>query len=315
MGRNVKPQLVIITGPTASGKTALSLKLAKKFHGEIISADSRQIYRGMDIGTAKVRLTPSLKLREGGGELYSQKIRHHLINIRNPNQNYTLAQYKRDAAKTIRQIQKRGKIPFLVGGTALYIWAILENPEIPEVKPNARLRKQLEKNLKSRGVGYLYQKLIRKDPEAAYIIDPKNPRRIIRALEIMQATGKPFSDTRKKGQPLFDYLLLGAKQPKTKLKNSISKRTRKMIKAGLVGEVKNLIKKYGSKGQAFDAIGYREIIDYLNGKITLDEARELIISNTWHFSGRQMTWFKKLPIIWINNKKQAEKLIKDFLNP
>lgn len=296
----MKPKLIIITGPTASGKTALSLKLAKHFHGEIVSADSRQVYRGMNIGTAKPTRA----------ELKS--VPHHLIDIKNPNQIYTLAQFKRDAVKTIKQIHKRGRVPFLVGGTALYIWTILENPRIPEVKPNRKLRSLLEKQRKQRGVDYLYNKLIRLDPEAAYIVDPKNPRRIIRALEIIQATGKPFSATRNKGTALFDCLILGIKLPPVKLKARLWQRSAQMLKHGLVSEVRKLVKKYGKNQQSFDAIGYREIIAYLNGKISLPEAALLMNNNSWHFASRQMTWFKKMPIVWIN-PKQAEDKIKKFL--
>ena len=295
------PKLVVITGPTASGKTALSLRLAKRFNGEIISADSQQIYRGMDIGTAKA---PKKELKS---------VPHHLIDIRDPNQSYTLAQFKTDATYAIKQIQRRGRIPFLVGGTALYIWAILENPEIPEVKPNRKLRSLLERQLSHRGVSYLYKKLVQQDPEAVYIIDPKNPRRIIRALEIMHATGKPFSATRKKGPKLFDTLVLGLTTQPAKLKKQIDKRAAGQIKDGLVSEVKKLVKKYGKNKQAFDAIGYREIISYLNGQISRAEALKQIQNNTWHFAGRQMTWFKKLPIRWIKVQSEAEKKIKNFL--
>ncbi len=296
------PKLVIITGPTASGKTALSLRLARKFNGEIISADSQQVYRGMDIGTAKAS---KKELRV---------VPHHLIDIKNPNQVYTLSQFKKDAIKAINQIHKRGHVPFLVGGTALYVWAVLENPEIPEVKPNKKLRALLEKQLQRKGVDYLYKKLINLDPEAAYIIDPKNPRRIIRALEIIKATGKTFSSTRKKGAELFDTLVLGVKLPPDKLKKQIYNRAAKQIKNGLVSEVKKLVKKYGTGKHAFDAIGYREIIEHLDDKISKQHAASLIAANTWKFAKRQRTWFKKLPIIWVASKAEAKKIIKQFLN-
>ncbi|OGE76197.1 MAG: tRNA (adenosine(37)-N6)-dimethylallyltransferase MiaA [Candidatus Doudnabacteria bacterium RIFCSPHIGHO2_02_FULL_48_21] len=290
------PKLVIITGPTAAGKTALSLKLAKKFTGEIISADSRQIYTQMDIGTAKAT-KKELK-----------NVPHHLIDVRTPDKDYTLAQFKRDAIKTIKQIQKRGRVPFLVGGTALYINALVSNLEIPEVKPNKKLRKKLEKL----SLNELYKKLVSLDPEAAYIIDPKNPRRIIRALEIT-ASGKLYSQTRKKGPQLFDMLVLGINAPGAKLKRNIERRVDIQIKNGLVKEVKNLIKRYGKKPQAFDAIGYREVIAYLEKKITFKEAIAQIKKNTWYFAKRQNTWFRKLPINWINNQGQAEKMLAKFI--
>ncbi|MCJ7786786.1 tRNA (adenosine(37)-N6)-dimethylallyltransferase MiaA, partial [Patescibacteria group bacterium] len=274
-------KLIVILGPTASGKSELGLKLAKKFNGEIISADSRQIYREMDIGTAK----PTKKERE--------IIKHYLIDIKKPNQLYTVWEYKRSAIEAINQIIKKGKVPFLVGGTGLYIKAIIDNLDIPKVKPDWKLRKNLELKIKTRGLKSLYDELIKIDPEAAYIVDSQNPRRIIRAMEIAIKTNKPFSQQRKKGEPLFDVLEIGISSDKEKLKEKIEKRVDKMMKAGLLKEIKNLIKIYDKNLSTFDAIGYREIIDYLNKKIYLAEAVEKIKKNTWHFSKRQMTWFKK----------------------
>lgn len=297
-----KPKLIVILGPTASGKSGLAIKLAKKFNGEIISADSRQIYQEMNIGTAK----PTKK------EL--KTIPHHLIDIKNPNQNYTLAQYKNDAIKAIDKVIKRGKIPFLVGGTGLYIDAVVNNLEIPRVKPNQKLRKQLEKEIETKGLKFLFDKLVALDPESAYIVDPNNPRRVIRALEITLLTNKPFSQQRKKGEPLFDALKIGISILPEKLKKRIYKRVDLMIKKGLAKEAKNLLIKYTSKPIAFDAIGYREIIDYFKGKINFEEATNLIKTNTWRFAKRQLTWFRKdKNIRWISSKKQAGKLIKNFL--
>jgi len=295
-------KLIVILGPTASGKTSLSLKLAKKYKGEIISADSRQIYRELDIGTAK----PTKK--------QLKQVKHYLINIKNPNQHYTVAQYKREAIITINGIIKSGKIPFLVGGTGLYIKSLAENLEIPEVKPDWKLRNKLESEIKNKGLKSVYKKILKLDPEAAYIIDKNNPRRVIRALEIAIKTKKPFSQQRKKGKPLFDILEIGLNPNDKKLIKIINKRVDKMIEAGLLGEVKRLIKKYNKKLRTFDAIGYREIIDYLNKKIPLKESVEIIKKNTWHFAKRQMTWFKKDRLIhWVKNKKEAEKLIENFL--
>jgi len=315
-------KLITIVGPTASGKSELAVKLAKKFNGEIISADSRQIYRGMDIGTAK----PTEKERK--------EILHYLIDIKNPNQIYTVWQYKKEAIKAINKIIKKGKSPFLVGGTGLYLKAVIENLEIPRVKPDWKLRKSLELKIKTRGLKSLYDELIKIDPEATYIVDSQNPRRIIRALEVAIKTKKPFSQQRKKGNPLFDVLEIGLSLSEEKLKEKIEKRTNKMMKAGLVKEVKNLIKIYDENLPTFDALGYREIIDYLNKKNSLAEAIEKIKKNTWHFAKRQMTWFnhqigdftaqnfskknfgefeRDERIIWVKNQKEAEKLLKKFL--
>ena len=295
-------KLIVILGPTASGKSELGLKLAKKFNGEIISADSRQIYRKMDIGTSK----PTKKERK--------IIKHYLIDIKKPNQLYTVWEYKRNAIEAINQTIKRDKVPFLVGGTGLYIKAIVDNLEIPKVKPDWKLRKSLELKIKTRGLKSLYDELIKIDPEAAYIVDSQNPRRIIRALEVAIKTKKPFSQQRKKGKSLFDSLEIGLSVSEEKLKEKIEKRVAKMVKIDLVKEVKNLIEIYDKNLSTFDAIGYREIIDYLNKKISLAEAIEKIKKNTWHFAKRQMTWFKKdQRIIWVKSQKEAEKLVKEFL--
>ncbi|MBI2063220.1 MAG: tRNA (adenosine(37)-N6)-dimethylallyltransferase MiaA [Candidatus Yanofskybacteria bacterium] len=289
--KNKLPKVIVIVGTTASGKTALSLKIAKKFNGEIVSADSRQIYRGMDIGTAK----PTKE------EL--KKIKHHLINIKNPRQDYSVGQYKKDALVAIRKILKIGKLPIIVGGTGLYVSAMVNNLDFPEVEENKKLRAKLEKEIKTKGLKYVFKKLVELDPESAYIVDPNNPRRVIRAMEVAILTGQPFSSQRKSGPPLFDFLQIGLKILPETLKEKIQKRTAQMIKNGLVEEVKKLVKKYGYKPKAFEAIGYREIIDFLRGKINLKEAEDLINKNTWHYARRQMTWFRKDPaILWFDFK-------------
>ena len=291
----------------------MAIKIAKKFNGEIISADSRQIYRGMDIGTAK----PKVQGTSGISNfqfIISKKISHYLIDIKNPDENYTVAEYKQDAIKAINKILKKKKLPILVGGTGLYIKSVIDNLNIPEVAPDQKLRKKLEKEIEKYGLKYVFEKLIKLDPEAAYIVDPNNPRRIIRALEVAIKTKKPFSVQRKAGKPLFDFLEIGINWPKNILNKRINKRVDLMIEEGLVSEVKNLIKKYGSKQQSFDAIGYREIINYLNKKTTLNEAKNLIKKNTRHYAKRQMTWFRKNKRIhWIRNEKETEKLVKNFL--
>jgi tRNA dimethylallyltransferase len=295
-----KNKLIVVLGPTASGKTDLSIKLAKKYNGEVVSADSRQIYKGMDIGTAK--------------PLDLEGIHHWLLNIKNPNQNYTVAEYKKDAVKAIKNIQKRGKLPILAGGTGLYIKAVVENLNIPKVKANPLLRQKIEKEIEKRGLNYVFKKLIKLDPEAAYIVDPKNPRRVIRALEVCLLTKKPFSRQRKAGKPLFDVLEIGIFLEPEKLKERINIRVDQMINQGLISEVEKLVKKYGAKQQAFDAIGYREIIEFLSKKITLEQALENMKANTWHFAKRQMTWFKKnKKINWVKNSEEAVQLIDKFI--
>jgi tRNA dimethylallyltransferase len=290
-------KLIVIIGPTASGKTSLAIKIAKKFNGEIISADSRQIYRGMDIGTAKSR-TP-----------------HYLIDIKNPNQDYSVGEYKKDALNAITEIIASGKNPILVGGTGLYVSAVVNNWEIPQIKQDKKLRAKIERKIKEKGLDSVFRKLVALDPEAAYIVDPKNPRRVIRALEVAILTGRPFSEQRKKGKPLYNILQIGLNPPLEILKSRINARILEMAKDGLIREVKKLVKKYGYKVKALDAIGYREIIDYLKKKITLEQAITQMQSNTWHYAKRQITWFKKYSpkAKWIKNEKEAEKLVRKFL--
>ncbi len=296
----MQDKLIIVLGPTASGKTSLAIKLAKKFNGEVVSADSRQIYRGMDIGTAK--------------PTDLEGVPHWMLDIKNPDQPYTVAEFKEDAVKIIKDIQKRGKLPILAGGTGLYIKAVVENLDIPKVKADPVLRKKIEKDIEEKGLEFVFDQLIKLDPEAAYIIDPKNPRRVIRALEITLLTNKPFSKQRKQGNPLFDVLEIGISVPEEVLKQKINLRIDEMVKEGLVDEVKSLVNKYGSNQQAFDAIGYREIIEFLAKKITLSQAIDNMKLNTWHFAKRQITWFKKDPKIhWITNYNEAEKLVEKFL--
>lgn len=295
-------KVIAVVGPTASGKTALAIALAKKFDGEIVSADSRQIYRGMDIGTAK----PS---REE-----MRTVTHHLIDIKNPDEDYTVAEYKDDAFKTINEILSRRKTPILAGGTGLYIKAVLENLAIPRVKADPALRTQIESEVERDGLESVFKKLVALDPEAAYIVDPKNPRRVIRAMEVTLATGAPFTAQRRKHAPLFTNLTIGIDVAQDILRARIDKRVDEMMEAGLVDEARELVGKYGAQASAFDAIGYREIISYLNGAVSLDQAVSDIKINTWHYAKRQITWFKKSPsVCWVKNEKEAVNAADEFL--
>ena len=306
-------KLIVILGPTASGKTSLAIKLAKEFDGEIVSADSRQVYREMDIGTDKVIFDRNIRNRVSIEKSVSgtvSGIPHYLIDVVEPNEEFNLAKYKRLAVKAIKNIQKRGKIPFLVGGTGLYIQAVVDNLQIPKTKPDKETRNKLEKMTHQE----LFKKFKKLDPVGATSIDAKNKRRLIRALEVCLITGKPFSEQKKKGKPLFNVLQIGIKPDKEKLEEKINWRADKILKVGLIEEVKELIKKYGSKIISMDSIGYQEIIPYLQNKITLEQAKELIKIHTRQYAKRQMTWFKRNKRIqWIENYSQAKKLIGNFL--
>jgi len=287
------PKLIVILGPTASGKTDLALKLAKIFKGEIVSADSRQIYKEMNIGTAK----PQKKELKG--------IPYHLIDIISPKADFNVALYKKLALKKIKEGNKKGKAAFLVGGTGLYISAVTDNLDFPKIVPDKKLRASMEK--KSNGKLFnIYEKL---DKEGAKFIDKNNKRRLIRAIEVCKLTGKPFWQERKKRKPDFDILKIGIMTDRKKLDKNVKKRTDKMIKMGLEKEVKKIFKKYGSL-PVLQTIGYKEF----EKEKDLKKTEEQINLHTLQFAKRQMTWFKKdKKIQWVKNQKKAEKLIENFL--
>jgi tRNA dimethylallyltransferase len=300
--QSAKPKIIVVVGPTASGKTTLGIALAKQFSGEIVSADSRQIYRGMDIGTAK----PT--------SLETSAVSHYLIDIKDPTEDYAVSEYKTDALVAINDILGRGQLPLLVGGTGLYIKTVIENLDIPNIEANAQLRAQLEKEIDERGLDGVVKKLLTLDPDAEHIIDIKNPRRVIRAIEVATATGQPFTAQRNKGEPPFNALIIGLEIPSEELRNRINNRVDEMMNAGFIDEVKNLMEKYGPAASAFDAIGYAEIINYLQSGTSLDDAIASIKMNTWHYAKRQMTWFKKMhDVHWVQGPNEAGALTEDFL--
>jgi len=285
-----KPKLIVVLGPTASGKSILAIELAKKFNGEIVSADSRQIYKEMDIGTGKIK------------KCETKGIPHHLLGIVSPRKQFSVAQYRKLALEAIDKIYAKGKIPIICGGTGFYIRAIVDSLIIPEVKPDWKLRKKLEKKTAEE----LFKELKKLDPQRAKNIDAKNKRRLIRAIEIIKKTGKPVPVLEK--QSKFNVLYIGIKKSLLETKKSIAKRIDKMIKTGLEKEVKNLVKKYGWIMVLKNAIGYKEWPQ--------KNPTQAIKSNTYKFAKRQLTWFKKYPgdkIHWILNEKQAKALVEKFL--
>ncbi|MCH7758931.1 tRNA (adenosine(37)-N6)-dimethylallyltransferase MiaA [Patescibacteria group bacterium] len=312
------PKLVVILGSTASGKTELAIKLAKKFSGEILCADSRTIYQGLNIGTAKP-LGERLKIN---GYLVTmiENIPHHMIDIIKLDTEFTLAQFKTMALNIITSINQRNKIPFLVGGTGLYISAIVDNFKIPHVPPDKKLRKKIEKMIAVQGLNYTFNELIKLDPGAKAFVQNDNPRRIIRALEVCLKTGQPFSKLRQKGKPLFDILQIGIKISRENLYQKINQRTDQMIEKGLIKETKKLIEKYPSDSPSFKTIGYQEIIPALLNHSSLDPQKlkkitELIKKNTRHYARRQITWFKRdQRINWVKNYRAASQVVKKFLD-
>jgi tRNA dimethylallyltransferase len=274
--------LVVILGPTAVGKTEVALQLAARLEGEIVSADSRLLYRGMDIGTAKP--TPEERAR----------VPHHLIDVAEPDQTWSLALFQRSARQAIEDIHSRGRLPFLVGGTGQYLHAILHGWQIPPGQPDPRLRAALESWAAEIGAHGLHARLAVIDPSAAAAIDYRNLRRTIRALEVILHSGRRFSEQRRSGTAPYRMLSIGLDLPRPDLFARIDARIEKMLAAGLVQEVQNLLDRgYSPDLPALSAIGYREIADYLQGKLSLDEAMARIKRRTRQFVRRQANWFKR----------------------
>lgn len=273
--------LVVILGPTAVGKTELSIQLAEKLNGEIVSADSRLFYRGMDIGTAK----PSCDEQA--------RIPHHLIDVANPDETWSLGQFQREAHSIIAEIHKRRRLPFLVGGTGQYIHALTKGWKIPEVKPNPQLRSILEKWGEDVTPIGLHERLVTLDPQAAQTIDPYNIRRTIRALEVILSTGQRFSTQRSRISSPYKILQLGLTRSRSELYTRVDQRIETMLKKGLTNEVNRLLEQgYSPELPTMSAIGYFEISMVLLGKMSLEEAITLMKRRTRVFIRRQANWFK-----------------------
>ena len=274
--------LVVILGPTAAGKTEIAIALARRLGAEIVSADSRLFYIGLDIGTAK----PSPAERE--------QVAHHLIDVTPPDKVWSLATFQAEANRIIREIDARGKLPFLVGGTGQYIHAVTEGWEIPKAHASPTLRLALERWATEIGAGGLHDRLALLDPQAGQTIDPSNVRRTVRALEVIFSTGRIFSAQRRRHPSPYQVLQLGLTRPRSQLYHRIDLRIDGMIQAGLVEEVRGLLAQgYAPDLPALSAIGYREIIAYLQDRISLDEAVRLIKRQTRVFVRRQANWFKE----------------------
>lgn len=305
-----KRPLIIITGPTASGKTALSIDLAKKIDGEIISADSMQVYRHMDIGSAKV-----MKEEMDG-------IPHHLIDVLEPSEEFNVVVFQSMAKKAIEEIYSRGRVPIVAGGTGFYIQALLYDIDFTETTDDKELREKLEKKAETEGSEALHRLLREVDPESAEVIHPNNVKRVVRAIEFFYKTGKKISEHNKEERQKFspyEFFYYVLTPPRSILYNRIDNRVNKMIEHGLVEEVKTLKNMgYTREMVSMQGLGYKEILDYLNGEISLDEAVYTIKRDTRHFAKRQLTWFRReRDVRWLAPEDfgdDREKIVKAILD-
>ena len=270
-------RVIAVVGATASGKTSYAIELAKKINGEIISADSRLVYKGMDIGTAKPTIDEM------------QEIPHYMIDVVEPEYNYSVGLYVKEAKKHITDIISRGKVPIVVGGTGLYFRVLLENYDLPDVKPDYELRKELS----SYSYEELLEMLTKLDEKAANSVEKNDKKKLIRYIEIIKLAGKPLDLVRGVKEKEFNVEWVGLNFPRDILYDRINKRVDLMIEQGLIDETKKLLQKHGRISNITDTIGYREVLSYLDGELSLDEAKDKLKQNTRNYAKRQLTWFRK----------------------
>ena len=286
-----KPKVIVICGPTASGKTTLSIQLAQKINGEIISSDSMQIYKDMNIGTAK----PDQQEMQG--------IKHYLLDFVEPNQRYSVADYKKDAENAIEDILQKGKVPIIVGGTGIYVDSLIYGIEYPNIEFDENYRKELERRVEKEGLEKLYEKAKKIDPQAMKKISRNDQKRILRVLEIYNATGKTKTEQEiesRKNEVKYDYRVFAINMDREKLYDRINKRVDIMIQKGLIEEVENLLKKYNEFPTAMQGLGYKEVVEYIQGKVLKEDMIENIKRESRRYAKRQITWFKKnKQTIWI----------------
>lgn len=306
---DAKQKLLVIIGPTAVGKTKLSIEMAKIFNGEIISGDSMQIYREMDIGTAKITKD------EMDG------IPHYLIDIKEPDENFSVAEFQLLVRDKITEIAQKGKLPIIVGGTGLYIQSVIYDYQFSDVPSDEALRNKLEQRLKEIGNEALYKELQEIDPDSAEQIHPNNSRRVIRALEIYYLTGRTRQEYQNTQQPdlLYDTALIGLTMDRELLYERINARVDIMVREGLLDEVKSLHNRGLRECQSIQAIGYKEIYQYLDGDIPFEQAIETLKQNSRRYAKRQLTWFRnKMDVKWfdvtdVNNISQKIKEISQYV--
>lgn len=307
--KELKKPLIVLTGPTAAGKTELSIALAKKLNGAIISADSMQVYKYMNIGSAKIRPEEM------------QGIRHYLVDVLDPREEFHVARFQQMAKEALEEIYRNGQLPIVVGGTGFYIQALLKDIDFDESSGELPCRKELEETARREGGAVLYERLRQVDPESAEAIHPNNLKRVIRALEFYQETGQPISlhnKEQKEKQPPYTYAYFVLNDDRARLYERIDRRVDRMVEQGLVEEVRWL-KEHGYDRSlvSMQGLGYKELFPYLDGTCSLEEAVEIIKRDTRHFAKRQITWFKREPdVIWLNQQEfgyDKEKILKRML--
>jgi len=291
-------KVIVICGPTASGKTSLSIELAKKINGEIVSCDSMQIYKDMDIGTAK----PTTEEMQG--------IKHYLMDFLSPEERYSVADYKKAAKEAIKEILKKGKVPIVVGGTGLYIDSLIYEIEYLNIEFDENYRKQLEQRVEAEGLEKLYQEAKDIDPLAIEKISENDEKRILRILEIYHATGKTKTEQEiesRKKPPEYDYQVYALNWDRETLYQRINKRVDIMFEQGLIEEVEDILKKYNEFPTAMQGLGYKEVVEFLENKITKEEMINKIKMETRRYAKRQMTWFRKnKQTIWLEGQAKIE---------
>lgn len=300
-----KQKVIVIGGPTASGKTSLSIELAKKINGEIISADSMQIYKDMNIGTAKIE------------EEEMQGIKHYMLDFVSPEERYSVAEYNKEAKKAIKEILEKGKVPIIVGGTGLYIETLIYGIEFLNIETDLEYRKELEKIVEEKGIDYLYNEAKKIDKTAMEKISINDQKRILRVLELYHQTGKTKTqlDKESRKEPEYDYKLFAIDMDRKILYDRINQRVDIMLEKGLVQEVKNICEKYNEFPTAMQAQDYKEVVPYIKNQITYEEMVEKMKIETRRYAKRQLTWFRKYEnLTWLNGLESTEKNIDIIIN-
>jgi tRNA dimethylallyltransferase len=301
----MKEKLIAIVGPTAVGKTKSSIALAKALNGEIISGDSMQVYKEMDIGTAKITKEEM------------ENVPHYLIDIKEPNEPFSVAEFQAKATALISDINSRGKIPIIVGGTGLYVQAVTHQYNFSTASSNEEYRDKLEKEVEENGIEPLYEELVTIDPKSAASIHPNNHRRVIRALEVFHETGLTMSEYQAKQQKdtPYDLFMIGLTMDREKLYERINLRVDLMVQEGLLDEVKALYDRDIRECQSVQAIGYKELYDYFDGTVSLEKAIENLKQNSRRYAKRQLTWFRnKMDINWYDMTTNQDKVIEEILS-